>query len=263
MPSSASDNGSEAWQSAVQRYMSSLTPAQKGAFKVPADAGMCLDMIFQAQGRKKAFTQLLELIRPLIDPLKRFEGAIDVIVQTNGGIASPIWGPLRMAIKLASDHIKTLESLAMVLYRIVGSLGRFTNYETLFKTNSAVQKAIGALYSDLIDFCTRVVQFHSRSSLRTMITRTFDKDFRDVCEHINFHAAEIDWVANAANIESSQRARQLDQEFRHGKEAQTRSFPNLDCLHGHLPLYYLSFAEASKHQSKCEITFNVGSHPRT
>ncbi|CAF9918842.1 MAG: hypothetical protein ALECFALPRED_000847 [Alectoria fallacina] len=134
-------------------------------------------------------------------------------MQTHGGLASPIWGPLRRAITMASDHFKTLESLGMILYRVVGSLERFTNYETLFKTNPAVQKAIGALYSDLIDFCTRVVQFHSRSSLRAMVT-SFDKDFRDVSEHINFHSAEIDWAANAANIEESQRARLLEEKTR-------------------------------------------------
>ena len=33
-----------------------------------------------------------------------------------------------------------------------------------------------------------------------MVT-SVDKDFRDVSEHINFHSAEIDWVANAEKME--------------------------------------------------------------
>lgn len=204
-------------------------------------------MIIQAQGQKKGFSRLLELLRPWIDPLKRCEAAIDVIMQTHGGLASPIWGPLRRAITMASDHFKTLESLGMILYRVVGSLERFTNYETLFKTNPAVQKAIGALYSDLIDFCTRVVQFHSRSSLRAMVT-SFDKDFRDVSEHINFHSAEIDWAANAANIEESQRARLLEEKTRQGKEAhiiRSSTASDIPCrfVPGLRPLHCLSFAE--------------------
>ena len=73
---------------------------------------MCLDMIIQAQRRKKCFTRLLELVRPSIDPLKRSEGAIDIIVQTHSGIASLIWGPLRMVIIV---DFKTLEGLAMIL----------------------------------------------------------------------------------------------------------------------------------------------------
>lgn len=248
MAPSANQPGSDAWQRAVHQHLSQLPDAQKAASKVPANAGMCLDMIIQAQGRKRGFIRLMELIRPLIEPLKHFEGAIDVIMQTHGGIASPIWGPLRMVITMASDHFKTLESLAMILYRVVGSLERFTNYDILFKTNPAVQKAIGALYSDLIDFCTRVVRFHSRSSLRAMVT-SFDKDFRDVSEHINFQSAEIDWVANAANIEESQKARQLEEETRLGKEAcvlSSLSASDIPLLfvHGLQPAHCLSFAEA-------------------
>ncbi|KAI1763557.1 hypothetical protein GGR53DRAFT_497099 [Hypoxylon sp. FL1150] len=33
-------------------------------------------------------------MKPATDPLKRFEGAIGVIVQVKAGVASPIWGPL-------------------------------------------------------------------------------------------------------------------------------------------------------------------------
>ena len=149
---------------------------------------------------------------------------------------------------MASDRLRTLESLAMISYRVVRSLERFTNYETLFKTNSAVQKAIGALYSDLIDFCIRVVRYHSQSSLRTM-PFSFDKDFRDVSENIFFHSAEIDWVAKAADFEESQKARQLEGKTRHGKKA--NFIPSCSALdevdgffHVFLPQYCLYFAEA-------------------
>ncbi len=36
---------------------------------------------------------------------------------------------------------------------------------------------------------------------------TFDKEFREVSEHINFHSTELDWIANAADITDGQRGR--------------------------------------------------------
>jgi hypothetical protein len=39
-----------------------------------------------------------DMKRRVIGHLKRLEGTLDVIVEVNAGIASPIWGPLRMAI---------------------------------------------------------------------------------------------------------------------------------------------------------------------
>lgn len=52
--------------------------------------------------RRRGFTQVLEVMKPVLEPLKRFESVIDVVVQTNGGIGSPIWGPLRLAIMVGS-----------------------------------------------------------------------------------------------------------------------------------------------------------------
>lgn len=77
--------------------------------------------------------------------------------------------------------METIEKLARVLQRIVASLERYSNYEILFKNNLNTQKAIGALYSDLIDLCTRVVKFHSRSALSTSI---LNYDIRSLAYHI-------------------------------------------------------------------------------
>lgn len=54
---------------------------------------MCLKIVVEAQRRKKGFTQFLELVRRLIDPLKRFEGAVDIIVQTHEADSESETGP--------------------------------------------------------------------------------------------------------------------------------------------------------------------------
>lgn len=81
--------------------------------------------------------------------------------------------------QVASDHLETIEKLAKVLQRIVASLERYSNYEILFKNNLNTQRAIGALYSDLIDLCTRVVKFHSRSSLSALNPRSHSRAYAD------------------------------------------------------------------------------------
>lgn len=98
MAASTSQSQLDPWQLAVQQHLATLPESQKAGFVAPANADACLGLIIRAQGRKKGFSRLMELLRPLIDPLKRFEGAIDVITQTHGAVASPIWGPIRIAI---------------------------------------------------------------------------------------------------------------------------------------------------------------------
>ncbi|KAF7505478.1 hypothetical protein GJ744_000725 [Endocarpon pusillum] len=86
-----------AWKYTIDRYLSSLSDTQRKTFSTPATPEECLDLIRQAQGRKK-YDRFIVALRPLIEPLKRFEGSIDVLVQAQSGIASPIWGPLRMVV---------------------------------------------------------------------------------------------------------------------------------------------------------------------
>lgn len=88
----------DSWHQAVTDYTNTLTPSQQREFKAPATVEQCLQILTDNRTRKKAFTRILELVRPIVDPLKRFEGAIDVVVQISSGIASPIWGPLRLVI---------------------------------------------------------------------------------------------------------------------------------------------------------------------
>ena len=95
----------DAWQIAVETYLASLTALQKAAFVSPASADDCMKLIAKSH-RVRGFSRVLNVMRPIIDPLRRFEAVIDVLVQTNGGLCSPIWGPLRFAITvwpMASD----------------------------------------------------------------------------------------------------------------------------------------------------------------
>ncbi|KAI1209282.1 uncharacterized protein F4807DRAFT_102421 [Annulohypoxylon truncatum] len=195
---------STTWQDAVNSFLSSLAPTERDAFQAPASPDDCMAVLLATQRRKTKLARILDLMRPAIDPLKRFEGAIDVIVQVNAGIASPIWGPLRIVITLSADHFHTLESIAMIIHRIISSLQRFSKYEELFENNRLVQDAIGALYCDYLDFCVRVTRFYSTSSFRAFFS-SFDKDFQDVSENIQLHSQNVDWAAHAAHIEETQR----------------------------------------------------------
>ncbi|KAI3319310.1 hypothetical protein HD806DRAFT_290164 [Xylariaceae sp. AK1471] len=204
MSSTLATGDSPSWQNAVDSYLSRLKPAERGAFKAPASAQECIALLTKTQRRKTKLMRILDLLRPALDPLKRFEGAIDVVVQVNAGIASPIWGPLRVVITLAANYFSTLESIVMIIHRIISSLQRFSRYEELFTQNELVQNAIGALYCDYLDFCVRVAKFYSTSSLKTFFAN-FEKDFREVSESIQLHSQNVDWAAQAAHMEETQR----------------------------------------------------------
>lgn len=94
----------DGWQAAVASHINTLTPEQARDFRAPASLQECLDILTRASMRTSRFSNLLQLFRPVIGPLKRFEGALDVVVQVNSGIASPIWGPLKAAITVGRPY---------------------------------------------------------------------------------------------------------------------------------------------------------------
>ncbi len=67
---------------------------------------------------------------------------------------------------MTSERLDTLQTLTKLLEQIVDPLKRFRDYEKLFRENVLLQNAIGMLYCDLLDFCTRVVRHYSRRSFR-------------------------------------------------------------------------------------------------
>jgi len=48
---------------------------------------------------------------------------------------------------------------------------------------------------------------------------SFDKEFQQVSDNIAHHSTEIDWAANAANIEEAKRARGFEEAVRQGNFA--------------------------------------------
>ena len=108
------NSSSKNWQRAIRGHLLTLPPKEAAAFRAPASANDCLDILQKYLRKKSRLTRVVDLFRPLLEPLKRFEGAIDVVVQTNAGIAAPIWGPLRLVITVSRSWI--FQEIQFALY---------------------------------------------------------------------------------------------------------------------------------------------------
>ncbi|PVI02696.1 hypothetical protein DM02DRAFT_653358 [Periconia macrospinosa] len=168
------------WQEAVKKYTYSFPEKHQKAFKTPSTVEQCMQILESKSSRKKGYTRFLQVLNPLIDPLKRIERSIDVVVQTSAGIGSPIWGPLRLAITVASDHFEILERLTFIVRKITNSIQRVQDFEVLF----ASQKAISLLYADLVDFCTRVIRFYASEEIDRAAAAAHMKEAKALREKI-------------------------------------------------------------------------------
>ncbi|OTB02990.1 hypothetical protein M426DRAFT_188767 [Hypoxylon sp. CI-4A] len=191
-----------AWHDSAQSLISSLGLAERAAFQVPASPDDCIATLIVTQHQKTKLERIFNLIGPTIIPLERFEKAVSVIIQVDTGIESPVWGPLRIVVTLSAAHFRTLESIAMIIHKIISSLLRFPKYNELLETDKSVQDAIGALYCDFLDFCVRVTRLYSTASLGASLS--IDEDFRRVVESIRNHDLVVERVASITGVEETQ-----------------------------------------------------------
>ncbi|KAH8702659.1 hypothetical protein GQ44DRAFT_831837 [Phaeosphaeriaceae sp. PMI808] len=130
-------------------------------------------------------------------------GAIDIISQLHNGCLAPVWGLLRAVIT----------TVGLLLERLVELLKRFTTYENIFRGNVPLRHAIGSLYCNLIDFCSRAVKFYGKTSVRT-IFGSFDRESREILDNIRYSWTEIDIAANFVHITESKKIRAAEDERR-------------------------------------------------
>lgn len=213
----------DTWEEAVINHVNTLEPGKRREFQAPATVEACLQVLAINRTRKRTFTRISEFLQPAIEPLKRFEGALDVIVQVNAGIASPIWGPLRAALtvclstfvdcnstlnncQIACQHLSTLERLAFIIDKIAQSIQRYQDFEILFTSHAGLREAVGRLYCELLRLCTCMVKYQTRR-LR-YILNPFGKEFETIAKSIDYRAAEIDRAAQAAHFQEAKDARE-------------------------------------------------------
>lgn len=99
-----------------------------------------------------------------------------------------------------------MERLTFIVGKITNSIERVQDFEVLFASHVGVQKAIGLLYADLVDFCTRVIRFYAKS-FRYVFT-SFAGDFGSVSKSIDLHSVEIDRAAAAAHMKEAKALRE-------------------------------------------------------
>lgn len=161
-----SNRYSSDWKSAINSHLSRLDPQQRTEFtSITSLAEFTHSPFFPLAGPipPSRSQRAIQKLTDLLLPLNRFASVIDTVVQTNSGIGSPIWGPLKMICIICKEHGDLIGKIQEFVARILSSYDRIDRYAHLFERDELLQNAIGMLYSDYVDFFTRIVLFKQKS----------------------------------------------------------------------------------------------------
>lgn len=113
-------------------------------------------------------------LEPLFAGLGYYSKTIEVLC--NGTPYMPwIWAPIKLILKISSDHIEAFEKIIKAYSQIAEPLQRFRYIDRAFSKDKDVQQTLAIFYSDILKFHKEAYQFVRRSSWQLLFLTSWGR----------------------------------------------------------------------------------------
>ena len=190
------------WIQSRDQFLSTLSAEEKQVYDGASLTAIVAELDFlQAEHEEGSRSRnVSEKIRPFTTALRHYEQALDVFVNAQPMVMSPLWGGLRVLLKVSkSDYLKTLYAWNWPIIGCCGvqgvfcshlhhdranrwqstpvsaarkfpgssssHVGSFAIYSRLFQRNDTVQTTIAAIYLDIFKFCVQARKLFKRNTI--------------------------------------------------------------------------------------------------
>ncbi|KAI1562867.1 hypothetical protein PtrEW4_009731 [Pyrenophora tritici-repentis] len=184
----------------------------------------------------------MKRLEPFLNGLEAYAKVVEVLC--NGTPFMPwIWAPVKLMMKLASDHISAFETLISAYAQIAENLPRFDRLRNAFRNHPDFQQLIAVVYSDILEFHRQAYKFFRKSGWKTFFKSSwgqFDSRFSSILASMQRHASLVDKEANAYSIaevmvwrkEAREAAVKVEKERSAAKLVATLSWLGIDQIPG-------------------------------
>jgi len=115
----------------------------------------------QAEQMKRNGLKGLSKIKPYLERLEAYTGAIDTFVQVKPEILALIWGPIRLLIQWASLVSASLVGLINMAAQIGYLLPEFGHAKRMFGDKEQINLLLALFFQDILDFYSVALKFFS------------------------------------------------------------------------------------------------------
>jgi hypothetical protein len=135
----------------------------------------------QVEQAKRNDIKHLSKIKPYLDRLEAYTGAINTFVQVKPDILALIWGPIKLLIQWASTLSASLVALIDMAAQIGYLLPEFGHAKRMFGENEQINLLLALFFQDILDFYLLALKFFSMPRKYFLIPSTrsdiyFDAD---------------------------------------------------------------------------------------
>ncbi|KAF2684142.1 hypothetical protein K458DRAFT_279973, partial [Lentithecium fluviatile CBS 122367] len=196
----------------VERFRDSLTEEQKQQFFATCfeDVESEIQNIQDRFGSKKKLRNLRKVSR-FLDAMKQIEQVVTVFLNVHPIVAF-VWGPIKLALVVASTRIDTLERLLDTYVEIGEVIPSLQQYDKLFENFPAVKEVLEWYLYDILQFHRKVLDLFARPAWDTVLRsawKTFETSFKPILDSLKRHRALLSDEKLTAAIAEIQNTHQL------------------------------------------------------
>ncbi len=137
------------------------------------------------QSRTAGKLRNLQRIRPLLNRLNEYAGAIEVFVQVKPDILALLWGSIKLILQWTSGWNQGLDAMVKTIERIGELLPSFSDLVVHFIDVEHIKDILGLFYRNILDFYLVMVQFFSLPRTLPSSIRVFSKIY--LAPHATYH----------------------------------------------------------------------------
>ncbi|KAH8698037.1 hypothetical protein GQ44DRAFT_832316 [Phaeosphaeriaceae sp. PMI808] len=141
----------------------------------------------------------MKRLEPLLNGLETYSKVIEVLCNGTFSV-SWIWAPIKLMMKLATDHISAFEKLVTAYGQIAAMLPRFDLLSNALRDKPDFQQALAVVYSDILEFHKHAYKFFRRNGWVCFFKSSwgqFEGRFNYILDSLERHARVVDQDANA------------------------------------------------------------------
>ena len=143
------------WTRACDKFKEDLSDEEKRLFSAASPENLFAGTLisYQQHEANSKSHKVVKALEPFVSIVRDYGAALDVLANTYSLVLSPLWGSIRIVLRLAEEAGKFFDKVLEMFNRIADVLPRLQVYERLFANHDRLLDMIFTAYLDILNFC--------------------------------------------------------------------------------------------------------------
>lgn len=163
--------------------------------------------IQETQSKSKTLRNM-QRIEHYVKGLERYAAVIEVFVQVKPDLLGLIWGPIKLVLRIARNHLEVWDKIMDIIQKIGDALPQFLDLKIELGTNEQFGAYLSLFYKEILDFHIALVRFFRSPAWERFLSAIWSRHeaiFGTIIENISRHKDLLDrqlTITVVKNLES-------------------------------------------------------------